>query len=48
MSKLIYFKRYLYIIDRLRSLPCGFMELQENVIRKLENEDIYTDFDLLP
>ncbi|HQE33137.1 MAG TPA: hypothetical protein PLO52_06950 [Flavobacterium alvei] len=48
MSKLIYFKRYLYIIDRLRSRPCSFMELQEYVIRKLENEDIYTDFDLLP
>lgn len=45
MSKLIYFKRYLYIIDRLRSRPCSFMELQEYVIRKLENEDINTDFE---
>ena len=45
MSKLIYFKRYLYIIDRLRSRPCSFIELQEYVIRKLENEDINTDFE---
>lgn len=45
MSKLIYFKRYLYIIDRLRSRPCSFAELQEYVIRKLENEDIDTDFE---
>ncbi len=45
MSKLIYFKRYLYIIDRLRSRPCSFIELQEYVIRKLGNEDISTDFE---
>lgn len=45
MSKLIYFKRYLYIIDRLRSRPCSFASLQEYVIRKLENEDINTDFE---
>ena len=45
MSKLIYFKRYLYIIDRLRSRPCSFATLQEYVIRKLENEDINTDFE---
>ncbi|MFA9192130.1 WYL domain-containing protein [Flavobacterium sp. FZUC8N2.13] len=45
MSKLIYFKRYLYIIDRLRSRPSNFTELQEYVIRKLENEDINTDFE---
>ncbi len=45
MSKLIYFKRYLYIIDRLRSRPCNFTELQEYVIRKLGNEDINTNFE---
>jgi proteasome accessory factor B len=45
MSKLIYFKRYLYIIDRLRSRPCSFIELQEYVIKKLENEDINTNFE---
>jgi proteasome accessory factor B len=45
MSKLIYFKRYLYIINRLRSRPCSFNELQEYVIRKLENEDIDINFE---
>ncbi len=45
MSKLIYFKRYLYLIDRLRSRPSNFAELQEYVIRKLENEDIDTNFE---
>lgn len=45
MSKLIYFKRYLYLIDRLRSRPSNFAELQEYVIRKLENEDINTNFE---
>ena len=45
MSKLIYFKRYLYIIDRLRSRPSNFAELQAYVIRKLENEDIDTPFE---
>lgn len=45
MSKLIYFKRYLYIIDRLRSRPCNFSELQIHVMRKLENEDIDTTFE---
>lgn len=32
-------------IDRLRSRPCSFAELQEYVIRKLEKEDINTDFE---
>ena len=35
MSKLIYFKRYLYVIDRLRSRPCSFNDLQEHVMRKI-------------
>ncbi|OYX85153.1 MAG: hypothetical protein B7Y83_05760 [Flavobacteriales bacterium 32-34-25] len=45
MSKLIYFKRYLYVIDRLRSRPCSFNDLQEHVMRKLENDDIDTSFE---
>jgi proteasome accessory factor B len=45
MSKLIYFKRYLYIIDRLRSHPSNFKDLQKHVIRKLESEDIDTSFE---
>lgn len=45
MSKLIYFKRYLYIIDRLRSHNCNFKDLQKHIISKLENEDIDTNFE---
>jgi proteasome accessory factor B len=45
MSKLIYFKRYLYVIDRLRSRPCSFIELQEHVMHKLEQDDIDTAFE---
>jgi proteasome accessory factor B len=45
MSKLIYFKRYLYVIDRLRSQPCSFNELQEHVMQKLEKDDIDTTFE---
>ena len=45
MSKLIYFKRYLYVIDRLRSRPCSFNELQEHVMHKLEQDDIDTTFE---
>lgn len=45
MSKLIYFKRYLYVIDRLRSRPCSFIELQDHVMHKLEQDDIDTTFE---
>ena len=45
MSKLVYFKRYLYVIERLRSRPSNFTELQEYVIIKLENDDINTYFE---
>ncbi len=45
MSKLIFFKRYLYIIDRLRSRPSSFAELQEYVMNKFSKEDIKTDFE---
>lgn len=45
MSKLIYFKRYLYVIDRLRSRPCSFNDLQEHVMQKLEQDDIDTTFE---
>ena len=45
MSKLIYFKRYLYVIDRLRSRPSSFIEIQEYILRKLAQEDIDTFFE---
>lgn len=45
MSKLIYFKRYLYVIERLRSRPSSFSELQKHVMHKLEQDDIETSFE---
>ena len=45
MSKLIYFKRYLYVIDRLRSRSSSFEELQDYILRKLDNDDIATPFE---
>ncbi len=45
MSKLIYFKRYLYVIDRLRSRPCSFSALQDHVMSKLEQDEIDTTFE---
>jgi proteasome accessory factor B len=45
MSKLIYFKRYLYVIDRLRSRPCSFNDLQKHIMLKLENDLIDTTYD---
>jgi proteasome accessory factor B len=45
MSKLIYFKRYLYVIERLRSRPCSFNDLQEYILRKLEKELLDTTYD---
>ncbi|WP_366187231.1 WYL domain-containing protein [Flavobacterium ovatum] len=45
MSKLIYFKRYLYVVDRLRSLPSNFASLQKYVIDKLQKDEVDTDFE---
>ena len=45
MSKLIYFKRYLYIVDRLRSRPCNFIELKEHLMSKFTNQDRDNDTD---
>ena len=45
MSKLMYFKRYLYVIDRLRSRSSSFEELQDYILKKLDNDDIATPFE---
>ncbi|PWA09801.1 helix-turn-helix transcriptional regulator [Flavobacterium laiguense] len=44
MAKVDFYKRYLYIIDRLKSVPCNFVDLQEYVISKFENSDKYIDY----
>lgn len=45
MAKVGFYKRYLYIIDRLQSVPSSFQELQGYVINRLERDDLGGDFD---
>lgn len=45
MSKLIYFKRYLFLIEKLRNNPSNFIDLQKFILQKLENDDIETSFE---
>ena len=45
MAKVGFYKRYLYIIDRLQSVPSSFQELQEYVMNRLERDDLGKDFD---
>lgn len=45
MAKVGFYKRYLYIIDRLQSVPSSFQELQEYVMNRLERDDLGRDFD---
>lgn len=45
MAKVGFYKRYLYIIDRLQSVPSSFQELQDYVINRLERDDLGRDFD---
>ncbi|RZJ34744.1 MAG: WYL domain-containing protein [Flavobacterium sp.] len=45
MAKVGFLKRYLYIVDRLTSVPSNFKDLQHYVIRRLESDDIGQDFE---
>lgn len=45
MAKVGFYKRYLYIIDRLQSVPSSFQELQGYVMNRLERDDLGRDFD---
>lgn len=45
MAKVGFYKRYLYIIDRLQSVPSSFQELHGYVISRLERDDLGGDFD---
>jgi proteasome accessory factor B len=45
MSKLIYFKRYLFIIERLRSYPSNFIDLQQFILQKLTDNDLESSFE---
>lgn len=45
MAKVIFYKRYLYIVDRLKSVPSNFQDLHKLVMTKLENEDLAANFE---
>jgi proteasome accessory factor B len=45
MAKVIFYKRYLYIVDRLKSIPSNFQDLHKLVMTKLENEDLSANFE---
>lgn len=45
MAKVIFYKRYLYIVDRLKSFPSNFQDLHKLVMTKLENEDLSANFE---
>lgn len=45
MAKVGFYKRYLYIIDRLTTVPCNFKDLHNHVMAKLEIDDLGKNFE---
>ena len=45
MAKVGFYKRYLYIIDRLKSVPSDFQKLHKYVMNRLESDDIGNNFE---
>lgn len=45
MAKVGFYKRYLYIIDRLKSVPSNFQDLHKYVMKKLGNDDLDNNFE---
>ena len=45
MAKVGFYKRYLYIVDRLKSVPSNFQDLHKYVMTKLENDDLGNNFE---
>lgn len=45
MAKVGFYKRYLYIIDRLKSDPSNFQDLHKYVMTKLGNDDLGNNFE---
>ena len=45
MAKVGFIKRYLYIVDRLKSVPSDFQELHKYVMNRLENDDLENNFE---
>lgn len=45
MAKVGFYKRYLYIIDRLQTVPSNFEALHRYVMKRLEKDDLGSNFD---
>jgi len=45
MAKVGFYKRYLYIIDKLQNDPSDFKDLHKYVMTKLENDDLGNNFE---
>jgi proteasome accessory factor B len=45
MAKVGFYKRYLYIVDRLKSVPSNFQDLHKYVMAKLANDDLDANFE---
>lgn len=45
MAKVGFYKRYLYIIDKLQTVPSNFVDLHEYVMSKLGNDDLGNNFE---
>jgi predicted DNA-binding transcriptional regulator YafY len=45
MAKVGFYKRYLYIVDRLQTVPTNFKDLQQIVKTKLETDDLGANFE---
>lgn len=45
MAKVGFYKRYLYIIDRLQTVPSNFKDLHEHVMSKLADDDLGNNFE---
>jgi proteasome accessory factor B len=40
MAKVGFYKRYLYIVDRLKSVPSNFQDLHKHIMSRLEADDL--------
>lgn len=48
MAKVGFLKRYLYIVDKLKSVPSDFQELHKYVMSRLESDDLDNNFEFSP
>lgn len=48
MAKVGFYKRYLYIIERLQTVPTDFKGLHQYVMNKLQKDDLKSEFNFSP